>query len=75
MTCPICRTGSPRPGTATVTLERDGMTLVVRGVPAEVCDTCGEEHVAAAVATRLLDDAEDAARHGVKVAVRDYIAA
>ena len=75
MKCPICRTGTTYPGTATVTLERDGLTLVVRGVPAEVCDNCGEEFVSEGDAGRLLRDAEDAARHGVKVDVRDFIAA
>jgi YgiT-type zinc finger domain-containing protein len=37
MNCAICRNGEMRPGKATVTLERDGTTLIVRGVPAEVC--------------------------------------
>ncbi len=32
MQWPIRRTGETGPGTATVTLERDGTTLVVRGV-------------------------------------------
>jgi len=75
MKCPICRTGETGPGVATVTLERDGLTLVVRGVPARVCRNCGEEYVAETEAMRLLADAEEAARAGVKVDVRDYMAA
>ena len=72
---PICRTGSTRPGAATVTLERDGLTLVVKGVPAHVCDNCGEEYVEEAATRQLLDLAEESARAGVKVEVREYVAA
>jgi hypothetical protein len=58
-----------------VTLERAGLTLVVRGVPARVCRNCGEEYVDEAEAIRLQAAAEEAARAGVKVDVRDYVAA
>ncbi len=75
MKCAVCRLGGLRPGKATVTLERDGMTLVVKGVPAQVCENCGEEYVAEAETGRLLETAADAARAGVKVEVRDYVAA
>ena len=75
MKCPICRSGETRPGTATVTLEREGLTLVVRGVPARVCGNCGEEYVDEADAERLIAAAEEALRAGVKVDVREYIVA
>jgi YgiT-type zinc finger domain-containing protein len=75
MKCPICRTGETKPGKATVTLEREGLTLVVRGVPAEVCGNCGEEYVDAADTDRLMVAAEDALRSGVKVDVREYVVA
>jgi YgiT-type zinc finger domain-containing protein len=75
MTCVICKRGETRPGRATVTLERDGMTLVVKEVPARVCTTCGEEYVDEEAATRLLDAAEAAVEDGVQVEVRRYVAA
>ncbi len=75
MDCPVCRHGTTRPGSATVTLERDDVTLVVRHVPAEVCDNCGEEYVAADKATKLLALLDAAQREGVHMDVRDYIAA
>jgi YgiT-type zinc finger domain-containing protein len=75
MKCPICRTGETQPGKTTVTLERDGLTLVVRGVPARVCGNCGEDYVEEADAERLMAAAEDALRVGVKVDVREYIVA
>lgn len=73
--CGICRQGDTRPGTATVTLERDEMTLVFKKVPAEVCEVCGEEYVSEDATARLLWIAEDAFEIGVKVDVREYVAA
>ncbi len=75
MKCAICRNGKTRPGKATVMLEREGLILVVKGVPARVCENCGEEYVEEAEATRLLTSADEAARAGVKVDVREYVAA
>lgn len=75
MKCVICKKGDTRSGTATVTLERDGATVVIKGVPARVCGTCGEEYVAEGVTARLLKTAEEAARSGAQVDVRTYAAA
>ena len=75
MKCVICRVSETRPATATVTLERGGTTLVVKGVPAEICANCGEEYVDAETTELLLRTAEEAVRSGVQVSVRDYVAA
>lgn len=75
MRCVICKQGEIRPGTATVMLERNGMTLVVKSVPARVCENCGEEYVDEDITARLLREAEDAARSGVQVDIREYVAA
>ncbi len=73
--CVICKDGETKPGAASVTLERDGVTLVFKSVPAEVCENCGEEYVDAETTARLLQEAEQAARAGVTVEVRTYVAA
>jgi YgiT-type zinc finger domain-containing protein len=75
MKCVVCKQGKTRSGKATVTLERDGATIVIKGVPAEVCSNCGEEYVGEEVTTRLLRAAEEAVKAGVKVDVREYVAA
>ena len=75
MKCVICRYGETAPGFATLTLTRNAMTLVVRDVPASVCDNCGEEYVESEITERLLETAEHAARNGVQVEVRSYTAA
>ena len=75
MKCIICKNGETKPGNATVTLEREGTTLVIKGVPADVCANCGEEYVDETITARLLKTAEEAAQSGVEVDVREYIAA
>ena len=69
MKCVICKQGGTRPGKTTVTLQRDGTTLVVVNVPAEVCENCGEAYVEEATAGELLRRAEEAAWAGVVVEV------
>ena len=75
MTCVVCKQGETRAGTTAVTLTREAMTLVVKGVPARICDNCGEEYVDEQAAARLLAIADEAARAGVQVDVREYVAA
>lgn len=75
MKCVICKQAEPVAGTTTVTLERDGLTFVVKGVPALVCPNCGEDYVDEQVAAKLLHTAEEMARSGALVDVRQYVAA
>jgi YgiT-type zinc finger domain-containing protein len=75
MKCVVCKQAETRPGTATVTLERDGLTVVFKGVPAQVCPNCEEDYVESAVADRLLKEAEQTARNGTQVEVRQFAAA
>ncbi len=71
----ICKHGDTRPGVTTLSLTRDALTLVVKNVPAQVCENCGEAYIDERATTRLLDIAEAAARSGVQVEVREYVAA
>lgn len=74
MTCVVCKVGQTHPGRATVTLERAGMTLVTKGVPAQVCSNCGEAYVDQDATQRLLREAEEAAQAGVQVHIREFAA-
>jgi YgiT-type zinc finger domain-containing protein len=75
MRCAICRQGETRSGTATLVLERDGRTVIVKHVPAQVCENCGEEYVDEATAGAALDSAERAVSDGAEVVIREYAAA
>lgn len=72
MKCIICKHGETRPGTASIMLEREGTTIMIRDVPAEICETCGEVYHSEEVTSVLLKQAEQAYREGIDVEVRRY---
>lgn len=74
MRCAICKHGQTAPANVTVTLEREGATVVFRHVPAQVCENCGEQYVDEKTTARLLAQAHEAVRAGVEVEVRAYAA-
>ncbi len=73
MKCVVCKNGETKPGTTTVTFDRDGVTLVVREVPAQICTNCGEDYVDEAVTHEILALAERMAKTGSQVDIRRYI--
>lgn len=75
MKCVICKVGETRPGTTTVTLEREGVTLVFKKTPARVCTNCGEAYVDQEITRQILQAAEAAQREGVQVDIREFVAA
>ena len=75
MNCLICKYGETQPGTTTMTLERDATTIVVKHVPAEVCQTCGEAYVDQETTRHLLHLVDEAIQAGVQVDIRQYVAA
>ena len=72
MKCVICKKGETKAGAVTVTLDKNGTTLVFKGVPARVCANCGEEYVDGNITARLLKSAA-AAQAGIQVEIRQYI--
>lgn len=74
MKCTICRHGETKAGTATVTLQRGGTTVVIKDVPADVCENCGEYYLSESVTERTLAIAEDAARKGAEVEIVRFAA-
>ena len=75
MTCVICKHGTTEPGTTRIAIERGSTVPVVRGVPAQVCDNCGEAYVSADAVDRLQEMLAVATKGGVQVEVRAYVAA
>jgi YgiT-type zinc finger domain-containing protein len=75
MKCVVCKHGETRPGKTTVLLQRGRATVVINDVPAQVCENCGEEYVDEQVAEKVLAAAEASVRAGVRVEIRDYVAA
>ena len=74
MTCVLCKTGHPEPGSATVTLERNSTVVVFKDVPADVCPNCGEYYLSAIVTERICKQAEEAVKRNAEVEVLRYAA-
>lgn len=72
MTCPTCQNGQTARRTATKTLERGDTLVVVRHVPADVCDRCGAPLYSGAVVEKLLALLDEADRAGVTFQVREF---
>ena len=64
MDCVICSGGETEAGETTIAFSRGATTVVVKAVPADVCDQCGEEYISAGISERLLQMVETAARKG-----------
>ena len=73
MKCVVCKNGETRPGKTTVTFERDGLPLVMKEVPAEICTNCGEDYVDESVAREIIAMAEKMSQSGAQVDVRRYV--
>ena len=71
MKCIVCRNGETRPGSTTETYELGTVVVVVRGIPAEVCDQCGEAYTDAQ-ATRQLEVIVERARKAGGVVIQQY---
>ena len=74
MRCVICKTGVASPGEATVVLTRGGTTVVIKQVPADVCDTCGEYYLSESVTDRVLAIANDAVEKGAQLEILGFAA-
>jgi YgiT-type zinc finger domain-containing protein len=74
MKCLICKNGETHPGKATVPLLREEIIVVVKEVPAEICDNCGESYLSKEVTKKILAMAEEAAANGAEVEIIRFAA-
>jgi len=74
MNCVVCRHGETHPGRATVTLQRGDTTVILKQVPAEVCENCGEYYLSDTVAGQVMDRAEAAVKSGAEVQILKFAA-
>lgn len=72
MKCMICKTGETHAGNTTVTLHRGQTVVVIRDVPAEICEDCGEYYPDDATANRVY--AEQGFLRHVEVEIQRYAA-
>lgn len=75
MNCALCMHGEVNKtgGAATVTLVRGDMVIVVKGVPVDLCDNCGEEYVRPETAAELEALTDEADLDSVEFMQRKYM--
>jgi YgiT-type zinc finger domain-containing protein len=74
MNCVICKNGGTRPGSVTVTLQRGETTVILKQVPADVCENCGEYYLSSEVTAQVLQKAEAAVQSGAEVEILRFAA-
>ena len=74
MKCTFCRQGKTSPGNVTVTLSRQDTVVVIRNVPAEVCENCNEYYLSEKATEKVLLRAEEAVEKGAEVEILRYAA-
>lgn len=70
--CRNCPEGTYHPARETKLLERSQTVLVVKEVPAQVCDLCGDALTTSGTTRRLLEMLSAAEGEGVEMEVRRF---
>jgi len=71
--CPLCG-GTLEPGSTTVTVDYESGVILLRHVPATVCDHCGEAWIDDAVSARLEGFVQEARNASRQVEIVDLAA-
>jgi len=45
MKCVICKNGETKNGLTSISLQRADAIIVVKNIPAEICENCGESYI------------------------------
>ncbi|MEW6349532.1 MAG: type II toxin-antitoxin system MqsA family antitoxin [Thermodesulfobacteriota bacterium] len=74
MRCLICKHGRTGSGGTVAMLHRGETIVIIKEVPAQVCDTCGEYYLDADTTGKVLAMAEAAANRHVEVEILRFAA-
>ena len=69
MNCVICKTGVMRDGQVTVTLKKNGSIILIKEVPAHVCDVCEHYYLDQEIAKEVLNRGNQAFIKGAELEV------
>ncbi len=74
MKCVICKSGETREGQTTVSLNRGGSTIIIKDVPAQICENCGEYYLSEEISAKVMALAENAIKHNAEVEILRFAA-
>ena len=75
MKCVICKNGANKPGEVTVKLERGKSIILVKNVPAMVCNNCGHYYLDEKTTRYIYKEADLAIKKGAEIEVINLKAA
>lgn len=74
MNCPVCKIGEMKVGETTVLLERGASIIIIKDVPAFICENCGEKYYDSDVTRQVMQRAEQAVQKGAELEVMRLVA-
>ena len=74
MKCVLCKHGTTYTGNVTITLERDNCIIILKGVPADICENCGEYYLSQSTTKSVLDRAEIVVDGNAEIEVLRFVA-
>ncbi len=74
MICTICKSGHYKEGYTTVVLTRGDSSVIIKQVPALVCDQCGEYILSSDITKKVMLIAETAYANGAELEIRRFAA-
>jgi YgiT-type zinc finger domain-containing protein len=74
MTCIVCKNGEMKPGFTTVTLQRGKSVIIIKNVPASICENCGEYVLDETVTAEVMRLAERAVANNAEIETLQYAA-
>ena len=72
--CQLCKHGSTSSGMVTVTLQRGATKVIIKGVPAEVCENCGEYYLDENTTKQVMSIAEESVKNRAEVVILSFAA-
>ena len=74
MKCTICKQGETQSGKTTVMLERGKTTVLIKDVPADICENCGEYYLTEEMTAKVMEMAEEAVLRNAEIEVLRFAA-
>ena len=69
MKCVICKTGTMHEGKVTVTLEKNGSIILIKEVPAQICDVCEHYYLDETITGEVLKRGNEGLLKGAELEV------
>ncbi len=74
MKCVICKSDETREGQTTVTLQRGQATIIIKDVPAQICENCGEYYLSEKISEQILTMAKNSIKQNTEVEILRFAA-